>query len=576
MTMKRSIIHLLACCAYTAVASVAFAAPAFTKQADVKVTMSDGIHLATDVYLPKSGTSFPAILVRTPYDKGSKGWFAEPMVEKGYAVVVQDVRGQQGSEGQFIPFIHERTDGLDTLNWIAEQTWCNGKIGMWGSSYLAYCALVVAPENQPNLKAIVNISGWGTTSDMTTPGGALHLMIALPWTLSNQIRGKGSFHDFKWADVFAHVPVVESPKALGIESAQWEGMVQLVNSDKLDDIAGISTQYDRISVPIYHITGWYDFVSPNTLQAYEGIDRAGKSTQKLMVAPWRHDQQWRDFTTVGDEDFGPQAKPGLDKMLAETDKWFDHWLKGIDNGVTKENPVNLFVMGDNDWHEFDAWPPKKSKVQPWYFDSEHGANSDAGDGTLSVQTPAGGAHDSFVYDPMNPVPTNGGANCHFFLDNLGVKDQREIEKRDDVLVYTSAPMKHKTTIIGPLRAVIHASTEGKQTDFTAKLVEVRSDGYARIIADGIKRGPDDIHGASVKTMEPGKVYRFTIDMGGTAIAIKKGHQLRVEVSSSNFPKYTRNPNTGEPPELTTDFRKVTQKLMHTAEYPSHVLLHVMP
>jgi len=569
--MLRYGIGLLAC---GVAVTPARAGDDFVRLTDVKVPMSDGVALAADVYLPAEEGRFPALLLRTPYDRRAKAWFGESMVKRGYAVVCQDVRGMGGSQGRFVPFIFERKDGLDTLNWVTGRPWCDGKIGLWGSSYLAYCALIVAPENHPNVRAIVNISGWGDTTEMTAPGGAMHLMVGLPWTLSAQIRGTGSFGDFDWDQVFRRTPVVEIPKSLGIDSAQWEGMVQLTGSDTLIQTANVSPGYGRIRTPIYHITGWYDFVARHTLDVYEGVAAAGQARQKLHVGPWRHDQQWRDSTTVGDEDFGPRSRAGLDYMINLSARWFDRYLMDRQNGVEREKPVKLFVMGDNAWRSFDRWPPREVTWQKWHFGSDGGANGAAGDGQMATQPPGGTDADTFVYDPNDPVPTTGGANFHFFLDNLGIKDQRDVERRSDVLVYTTPPLPKKLTIIGPLQAVVEASTEGRHTDFTAKLVEVRPDGYARIIEDGIKRGPDRAEPSG--QMEPGRVYQFTIDMGATAITIAKGHRLRVEISSSNFPKYTRNPNTGERPEWATTFQKVKQTVHHSTEHPSYVLLPVVP
>ncbi len=553
----------------------------FTRLDNVKVPMSDGTNLAVDVYLPSSGEKFPAVLVRTPYSRKQLGsHIAVPLAKSGYVVVMQDVRGMGDSEGLFIPFIQEKQDGLDTLDWMVKQAWCDGKIGMWGSSYPAFCALIVAPEQHPSLKAIFDISGWGNTVDMTSPGGAMHLMVAAPWTLSRQIRGKGSISRIDWPTAFRHVPVVDIPTALGIESPQWKAATEMYTGDFLTETAGVAGRYDRVETPIFHLTGWYDFVSPQTLDMFEGVDQAthGKNQapfQKLLVGPWRHDQQWGDETLVGDEDFGAVSIMGMEKIVKLTTRWFDHWLKGIDNGITKDKPVELFVMGANAWRTFDRWPPQRVAFQKWHVGSKEGANGLAGDGGLVAAEPTSTGHDSFTFDPMDPVPTDGGANCHFFLKTLGVRDQRSMEERRDVLVYTSPPLEEDLTIIGPLTAVIYASTEGRHTDFTAKLVEVRSDGYARIIRDGIRRGPDSSPLRKIEPMEPGKVYRFTIDLGETAIAIAKGHRLRLDVSSSNFPKFTRNPNTGESPERATEFRKVVQRVYFSEQYPSHVLLPVL-
>ena len=558
------------------------AQPAFTKQANIEVPMSDGASLATDLFLPVTGKTFPVVLVRSPYDKAQYASFlGEPLASRGYAVVLQDVRGQQASAaaGEFHPIVGEKKDGLDSLDWIAKQPWSNGKIGMWGSSYNAFCGLILTPEKHPNLKTIVNISGWGDSSAMVAPGGAMHLMCALPWSLSNQIRGSGSFGDFDWPTLFRNLPVNGIPRSVGIDSPEWEYMLSGWDSDLLHREASIAGRYRDIRTPILHITGWNDFVARHTLDVYEGIVGSGGpkrgAFQKLIVGPWRHDQYWRSGTKVGDEDFGPAAQMGGTRIFEQTIRWFDYWLKGVETGLVKERPVRLFVMGSNTWREYDEWPPRGAKPKAWYLASAGGANGLAGDGQLSPEHSPRADTDSFVFDPMNPVPTVGGVNFHFFLDNLGVKDQRTVELRDDVLVYTSPPLTKNTEIIGPLQAVIYASSEGKQTDFTAKLVEVRHDGYARIIEDGIRRGPDAIDGEAVSTMEPGKVYRFTIDLGATAIMIKKGSRLRVEVSSSNFPKYTRNANTGEPSERASVLVPVKQTIYHSATYPSHVVLPVL-
>ncbi len=553
---------------------------AFTRQENVKVAVSDGVHLAADVYLPSEGKTFPSVLIRTPYDIRGSEWLANMFASAGYAVVVQDVRGMNASEGRFIPFTHEKQDGLDTLDWMAGQPWCSGKIGMWGTSYVAYCAVVLAPTGHTALKTIINMSGWGDGERIAFPGGAMHLMMMLPWMLSNQIHGQGSFHDYDWDKAFRHVPVSDIPSSLGVRSAQWDGAMQAIhNGTKLTPSLD-ARQYLSIRVPIFHITGWNDFVARSTLELYEQITRAsqggtGGPFQKLMVGPWRHDQIWLRETKFGDEDFGSAARMGTKKIGQLCIKWFDRWLKGIENGIDREKPVELFIMGENDWREYDQWPPKQVQYQSLYLTSKSGAIGAKGDGKLSTIKPDGDASDSFAFDPMDPVPTTGGVNFHFFLKNLGPKDQRPVEQRSDVLVYTSEPLEKDTDIIGPIKAIIYASTEGVSTDFTAKLCEVRNDGYVRIIEDGILHGPDAIDGEPVKSMEPGRVYRFTIDLGATGIHLAAGHRLRVEISSSNFPKYARNPNTGEAAEFATEFKKVTQTIYHSLEFPSHIVLPVV-
>ncbi|MHC5003574.1 MAG: CocE/NonD family hydrolase, partial [Planctomycetota bacterium] len=467
----------------------------FTVRTGVMTPMSDGVALAADVFIPNEGSTFPVVLMRSPYGRSALNpYLAEPLAERGYAVVMQDCRGTGDSGGSFLPFAQERSDGLDTLGWIAAQDWCDGNVGIWGPSYPGFCGLVLTPEQHPALKAVVNISGWGESEEVTMPGGAMHLMIALPWTLNSQIGGPGAPRGTDWDEVFGRVPVNEIPTSMGLPNDSWQGIIDLCTTGTLARQASTAGRYDRITTPILHVTGWNDFVGRATFDVIEGIaaahgDAGTAPPRKIVVHPLRHDQQWGEDTVVGDEDFGPAAAMGIEKVMGMSTRWFDRWLKGERNGIAAEKPVELFVMGDNEWRTFDAWPPRDAEIQAWYFGSERGANGSSGDGLLTTRPPETGGTDAFVFDPMNPVPTTGGANCHFFPSNVGVKDQRELEQRDDVLVYTSPTLDDGMLIVGPLEAVVYAKTEGRHADFTAKLVEVRADGYARIIDEGIRRGP---------------------------------------------------------------------------------------
>ncbi|MHC4990507.1 MAG: CocE/NonD family hydrolase [Planctomycetota bacterium] len=551
----------------------------FTVQTAVAVPMSDGVSLTADVFIPNDGMTFPVVLMRSPYGRSSLNpYLAEPLARQGYAVVMQDCRGTNDAQGSFIPFVQERNDGLDTLSWIAAQAWCDGNVGMWGPSYPGFCGLVLAPEQHPALKALVNISGWGESESVTMPGGATHLMIALPWTLNSQIGGPGVGRGTDWNDAFRHLPVDEIPAFIGVPGESWQGILDLCGSGALSQQASTTGRYDRVNTPILHITGWHDFVGRATFDVIEGINAAngtGGPAQKIVVHPLRHDQQWGDETTVGDEDFGPEARMGIEKVVQMSTRWFDRWLKGEENGIAEEKPVELFVMGENKWSAFDRWPPRDVEFQHWYLQSAAGANGSSSDGRLTTSPPESDGEDTFVFDPMDPVPTTGGANCHFFPSNVGVKDQRDVEQRQDVLVYTSPPLAEGLRLVGPLEAVVFARTEGRHTDFTAKLVEVRPDGYARIIEDGIRRGPDAHDPRDMTPIDPGRVYRYTIEMGPTAISLPPGSRLRVEISSSNFPKYSRNPNTGELPETATEFVKVRQTVLHSRDFRSHVVLPVL-
>jgi len=555
--------------------SASAAAQELVVERDLKVPMPDGALLMTDVYRPAGEDPLPVVFVRTPYVKDQFDWFGQALATHGgYAVVIQDMRGQVASEGEFQPFANERGDGLASLDWIVEQPWCDGNIGMWGSSYLSYAALLLATEKHPALKTVVNISGWGNPDTMGAPGGVMHLMLALPWTLSRQIHGDRNEIDYD--EIFPLTPVSRIPELAGIESPAWAAYFE-EEEGGLEGSESTAGRYGNVEIPIMHVVGWNDFLATSTLEVYEGIrDAQGDSApfQKLIVTPLAHDMQWDTVSVVGDDDFGPESTLGGRKLIEMSIMWFHRYLRGIPTGVDQEPPVRVFLMGANEWRELDEWPPAADETT-WWLESGGSANTRDGDGMLLETDAATPGHDRFVYEPMDPVPTHGGANMHFFPDRLGPRDQREIEDREDVLCYTSAPMESDLDIVGHIEATIYAATEGRSTDFTTKLVIVRPDGYARIVTEGIKRNPDVPEVHENAPMVPGKVYVFTIDMGATAIRVPAGHRLRLEVSSSNFPKYTRNPNTGEASELAEKFVPVNQTVYHDGERASVLRLPVL-
>ncbi len=556
----------------------------FTKTS-ATAKMADGIELAADVYVPETGDKFPVILIRTAYGKEQMKVFAEFFAGAGYAVVVQDIRGKWSSEGEMIPFVHEQKDGVTTLDWIAEQPWCNGDVGMWGSSYLAYCAFVAAEARHPALKTVFANSGWLNGTKVNNPGGAMHWMLMLPWMIHEATLQKRELQDFDMDELFKFTPIKDVMKSIGIDDPMFENP---------DTLGAIKFNAARIDIPIFHMTGWNDFASVSSLDVYDSVSTAASSPQRLLVGPWAHDQLWSTFTEVGDEDYGPNAAMGLAQVNQLALKWFDRWLKGADGGDSidsnggdsgsgsgsdanaEEKLVKIFLMGKNEWREYNSWPPPDVLYKEWFLTSDGTANTLDGDGTLQENPPAKGtSNDTFEFDPMNPVPTTGGANFHFFPDNLGPKDQREVEKRNDVLVYTSAALDKGIEIVGPVSVTIYASTDGKDTDFTAKLVEVREDGYARNVVEGVIRAAYRNSLTKEDLLEPGEVYELEIDLGMTAIAVPKGSKLRLEISSSNFPKYDRNPNTGEHPWEAIEYRKAVQKVYHDSSYQSRLVIPVI-
>ncbi len=529
--------------------------------------MNDGVRLTSTLVLPDSIGPCPAILVRTPYGRYQHLEEARFWASNGYAVVVQDARGKFDSEGEYLPFINEHGDGMATLDWMSGQAWCDGNIGMWGSSYLAFCQLVLASTGHPALKTIMPISGWLQEGGTVTNGGANHIMLSIPWILHEESQTRRSIADVDLDGLFGYLPLIDVFKSLGIESRIWNRSFDFTPLEAF--------RACDIRIPALHITGWNDFVHDSALNVYSQVARGGGSTQKLIVGPWIHDQFYTTYTEVGDEDFGPASAMGRKRLQELSLKWFDQTLKEDEAAVPGWPPARLFVMGANEWKDYDGWPPSNIRRVKFYLNSGNGANSLHGDGTLSEEPPERESHDSYIFDPMNPAPTFGGANFHFFLHLAGVRDQREIEERRDVLVYTSPPLTEDIEIVGSVQTVLYAETEGRDTDFTAKLVEVRTDGYARIIEEGIIRASYRNGTGERDLLEPGTIYRLTVELGSTAIRIPKGHSVRLEISSSNFPKYDRNPNTGDDPLEAKMLKTVTQKIHHGGKYSSHVVLPVI-
>jgi len=339
----------------------------------------------------------------------------------------------------------------------------------------------------------------------------------------------------------------------------------------------VERQHRNISIPMYHVSSWYDIFLKDATIHFNGLrSRAmtpeARGGQRLLLGPWAHLFPYTTPTTggTGDIDFGPNAFMDLHDVQL---RWFDYWLKGIDNGIAEESPIRLFVMGTNQWRDEYEWPLARTRYTPYYLHSRGKANTLNGDGILSLEVPGEEPTDHYRYDPADPVPTNGG---NTLIIPVGVKDQREVEGRQDVLVYTGTPQEKPLEVTGPLRVILYASSSALDTDFTAKLVDVRPDGYAQNIADGILRARYRESQSSAKLLAKGEVYELTIDLWATSHVFQAGHQLRLEVSSSNFPRYDRNPNTGHDFGVDAELRTAQQTIFHDNRHSSHLVLPVIP
>ncbi len=538
------------------------------------VAMRDGTRLCTNVFLPGAPGRFPTLLVRTPYGKGSVlTAYYEPFVRHGYALVIQDVRGRKHSSGKFRPPEQEGPDGNDTLNWIARQPWSNAAIGMFGGSYLGIAQWRVAVLRNPHLKAIFPVvAGADDYLDrFYSPGGALKLGHRLQWIADN-VRAP-RFKPPPFSIFVRHLPLRTIDRAA---AGQPVGFFQAaLDHPAYDDYwKALSTQalLDRVRVPVFLAGGWYDNFVESDLKAFAALSQRSPD-HRIVIGPWAHSMSYQ-FPGIG---FGADAIIPLRSLQLA---WFDRWLRPASPRPTRntEAPIRIFVMGANQWRDERRWPLKRAKVTPMYLLSGGKANSVEGNGALSWK-PARGAQppDHFVYDPEHPVPTTGGAVCcNPRVFPWGPLDQRSVEAREDVLVYSSDPFIDDIEVTGPIAVVLHVSTSAPDTDFTAKLVDVFPNGHARNLCDGILRlrYRDGLQKSVLAN--PGEVYKVSIDAGVTSNVFRRGHRIRVEISSSNFPRFDRNPNTGRPIASETELRKASQTVFHDRTRPSYVLLPVVP
>ena len=557
----------------------------------VDVPMRDGVKLSTDIYLPDVDGPTPAVLIRTPYSNNSEGMVQDCMyfATRGYAAICQDVRGRWDSAGEWYPFRHEAEDGYDTHEWIGSQPWCDGNLGTLGGSYVAMVQWQAAPLRSKYLKAMVPRVGYSNFyHNWAYTGGAFQLAFNLRWigiqmhTRTNRVQYLWFPEDNHISNLFWHLPLNTMDEAAGRDNRYWKDWVAHPDYDDYwKGMRPVEERYDEVNVPTYGMGGWFDVFLQGTLNNFMGVKKhgqePGKSNQKVVVGPWIHSLGAAGTETVtGDVDYGDVVKIDL---MNEHLRWFDYWLKGIDNGVTDEPPVNVFVMGANEWKTASDWPIPETQYTPYYLHSGGNANSLFGNGTLDATPPNGESPDQFVYDPQHPVMTVGGSTCcgeELTPVSMGPRDQQQVEWRPDVLVYTTEPLEQDVEVTGPVSMTLYAASDAPDTDFTAKLVDVGPTGVAYNVAQGIIRARYRDSWEEPSLLEPGQVYEYAIDLWSTSNRFLKGHQIRVEVSSSNFPQFDRNPNTGHKFGVDDETRIANQTIYHDAERPSHITLPIVP
>jgi putative CocE/NonD family hydrolase len=549
----------------------------------VRAAMRDGVKLAADIYRPDADARFPVLLQRTPYDRKGAAAQAHDLAAQGYLVVMQDVRGRFDSEGEFYPFVHEAEDGYDSVEWAAALPNSNGRVGMFGGSYVGATQMLAAMAKPPHLVAVfpyVTASeyyeGW------TYQGGALMQWFASSWASGlavDTVRRKASQRqralDWVKAPIAAY-PILDLPAPREV-APYFRDWVEHETDDEYWRKIKVSDHYAEMNVKGLHAGGWHDIFLKGSIGNYLGL-RAKASTaaaregQRLLVGPWAHAATSSEGK-VGDVVFGKQAVLDMTRTIGE---WSDYSLRGVANDYAARPKVRIFVLGENAWREEDDFPPKRARTTRYYLHASTASDGRMPRGGLSLKLPGRTAPSIYEYDPDDPVPTLGGRLCCGNALLPGPTDQRPIEARRDVLVFETPPLEAPLEVTGFISLELFAATSAVDTDFTAMLVDAAPDGYARYLSDGIVRGR---YRRSTQKPEPivaGAVEKYTIDLWATSNVFLPGHRLRLYVSSSNFPRFDRNRNTGEPAANATRSVRASQVVYHDNQYSSALLLPVVP
>ncbi|MFO1498088.1 MAG: CocE/NonD family hydrolase [Verrucomicrobiota bacterium] len=506
----------------------------------VMVSMRDGVKLATDIYLPPGVSPWPVVLMRTPYNKTGMATPGQSATRLGYAIVIQDTRGRFGSEGENLPFPRDAEDGFDTVAWIQQQGWCNGKIGTFGGSALAITQLQLAGTGADLACQHLAVGGPSLFGDVVYTGGVFRKALVEDWLRLNQFSPRGlelwtghSFYDAYWA------------------------------------ARDVSRHYRHVNVPAVHIGGYYDIFAQATIDAFNGYQlKAGpraRGHQKLLMGPWTHGVL---TDKAGDLTFPNSSRPP--NNVHDQIRWWEYYLKGVNNGVAQLPAVTYYVMGDvketnapgNVWRTAEQWPPVPTREMRWYLH---------GDLTFSPQKAKEDQTVAYLYDPKQPAPTFGGYQLSI---PAGPRDQRPVEERPDVLVFSSEPLPEPLEVTGQVRAKLFVSSDAPDTDFLVRLCDVYPDGASYNICEGIIRARYRHSFLREDLLKPGKVYPLEIDLWSTSMVFNRGHRLRVHITSSSAPGYDPNPNTGEPLRWSERTAVASNAIHLSSRCPSYLELPV--
>lgn len=560
---------------------------------DVMVPMRDGTRLATDIYRPKGITGpLPTILIRLPYNKNAYGGAVNParfFAGHGYAVAVQDVRGKFSSEGTFRVYEGDVTDWSDMFSWLGGQAWSTGKIGTYGCSYLGEGQIIAAQQRHPNhIAAIPQAAGgnvgrvpgrrefWGSVE-----GGAFALSINFGWMpmFASIDKGARPLPKIDFAEHFRTLPLLDMTDRAGSPSWDWRNFLERSPDDPWWDAQGYLTPTDSVSVAALHVSSWFDLAAEALQEARifsrNAVNARARDHQYAIISPTVHcsSEGASSRTRVGDLEVGDARLRYFEIYL----KWFDHWLRDASTDVLSMPKVQYYVIGRNVWKGAASWPPPASRPTSFYLHSAGRANTSAGDGRLTTRAPGREPADSFTYDPANPVPARGGSICCTGnpKDQPGSYDHADIEQRPDVLVYSTDPLQQGMELTGDLTAEIYLSSDARDTDVTVKLLDVFPDGRSMNIVEGITRARYREGFGTPRFLQPGAVVKVPVDLHATSWYLPAGHRLRIQVSSSNFPRFDRNLNTGGRNYDETQWVKARNRIHHSREHPSRLILPIV-
>ena len=525
----------------------------------VMVPMRDGVKLAATIYRPNTESKFPTLLLLRYWQTGDDE--ARYFAPRGYACVLVDSRGRGASEGTWDPYVNEPQDGYDAQQWIGAQSWSTGKIGTFGQSYNAFTQLMSAPLGSPYLKCLFPIEGQQTCFGHLYNDGVMQLNVVFDFGLYTTGRTAILPHIPLDSPFWRRLPLLKVVDEFPAAAPHLRRWFEHARYDDYWKSYGIDGKYDKIKVPAYFVSGWYDNLIHENWKNFNGFRQHGGTPEarngtKILV--------------------GAATHGGAGSQFELRERWYERWLLDVDNGIDSEPPIQIFIMGANKWrHEFE-WPLARTKFTNYYLASGGKANSVKGDGTLTTSNATSSSPtDQFVYDPENSVPTLGG-QISTNPEVWGPKDRSPNQTRDDVLVFSSEPLEQDLEVTGPVEVKLFASSSAVDTDFTATLTDVYPDGRAIHICEGIVGATFRESREEPTPIEPGKIYEYTISLWETSNVFKAGHRLRLEVTSSNFPRYARNQNTGLPLGTSAEIRQAEQTIYHDQDHPSRLVLPIIP